>query len=185
MGGKPLLRIEALLKYNRVESNNAPFLISHLKVVLHFLLQRNPVLPCACRSFLHERCDSEAEIQSCLSSSAKPWVTHDSSFPEEVLGLIEQKLFCEFSWAAAGDVSFTVTLSDSCIYFLFFQILKIYHPQSRKNYLMKYLTEMFRKVNALRTAGITPGFSLENVSLTKNKLHVSLCMWFCPWTCFK
>lgn len=38
-------------------------------------------------------------------------------------------------------------MSDFYIVFPFLQILKTYRPQSKKSYLMKYLIEMFRKVN--------------------------------------
>lgn len=48
IGGKPLLGIEAVLNTIGLKVKLLLFKISHLKVVLHFLLQRNPVLPCAC-----------------------------------------------------------------------------------------------------------------------------------------
>lgn len=44
IGGKPLLGIEAVLNSIGLKVKLLLFKISHLKVVLHFLLQRNPVL---------------------------------------------------------------------------------------------------------------------------------------------
>ena len=144
VGGKLLLRIEAVLNIENT------FFFPHLKAVLYFTFSVREIhFYATCAVTILSAWKVWQSVWNTAVCSMKPVVTNDrsennSSFSGETSGMIGRKLLHKFCWASAG---FTVTSSDFCICFLFFQILKTYRPQSKKSYLMKYSIEMFRKVN--------------------------------------